>query len=177
MRKYTTAQRLKEVMALKKIRQIDIVRLAEPYCNVFKVKLGRNDISQYCSGIATPGQSKLNVMALALDVNEMWLMGYDVPMDRSDDPTDTEFIASLGKIKDKEELPPEVAAINTILYPNGKQIIKVNGEYYFDEAGHLTKDELNDLINTIAISVNSAAEMLIQKKQNILRQYLASDKT
>lgn len=42
--------------------------------------MGRNHISQYVSGKVKPNQDKLSILALALNVNEAWLMGYDVPM-------------------------------------------------------------------------------------------------
>ena len=51
----------------------------------FNVKLGRNSLSQYISGVYAPSQDKLSVLGLALDVSEAWLMGYNVPMGRDID--------------------------------------------------------------------------------------------
>lgn len=82
--KTTTANRLKKVMDQNGLRQVDILKKAEPYCKKFGVKLGRNDLSQYISGKVSPGQEKLTVLALALNVSEAWLMGFDVPMERID---------------------------------------------------------------------------------------------
>ena len=42
--------------------------------------MGRNHICQYVSGKVKPNQEKLSILALALNVNETWLLGYDVPM-------------------------------------------------------------------------------------------------
>jgi len=84
MRTATTAQRLKEIMHIRGIRQVDILRLAAPYCKQYDVSLGSNDLSQYVSGKVEPGQFKLTILGLALGVNEAWLMGYDVPMERSE---------------------------------------------------------------------------------------------
>lgn len=77
MAKYNTAYRLKEIMKERGLKQIDIIRLAQPYAQKYKTKIGRNDLSQYVSGKVTPGQSKLFILAKALGVNEAWLMGYD----------------------------------------------------------------------------------------------------
>ena len=63
------------------LRQIDILNKAIPFCKKYNVKLGRNDLSQYISGKVEPSQKKLTVLAEALEVNEAWLMGYDVPME------------------------------------------------------------------------------------------------
>lgn len=61
------------------LRQVDILKMAEPYCLKHNIKLGRNDLSQYVSGKVEPGQKKLTILSLALGVSEAWLMGYDVP--------------------------------------------------------------------------------------------------
>ena len=78
----TTAERLKEVMSIKGWKQVDILAAAQPYCNKYGIKLGRNDISQYVSGKVTPSQKKLTLLGLALNVSETWLMGFDVPMEK-----------------------------------------------------------------------------------------------
>ena len=77
MKKYTTADRLRQIMAERGLRQIDILDLCKPYCEKYGVKLGRNDISQYIAGKAAPKQDKLTILGLGLNVNEAWLMGYD----------------------------------------------------------------------------------------------------
>lgn len=59
------------------IKQIDILNLAAPYCKKYGVKLNKNDLSQYVNGKVEPGQHKLFILSLALDVNEAWLMGFD----------------------------------------------------------------------------------------------------
>lgn len=82
MKPYTTSQRLRQLMTARNLRQVDILRAAEPYCVKYNVKLGKNDLSQYVSGKVEPGQDKLTVLGFALNVSETWLMGYDVPMDR-----------------------------------------------------------------------------------------------
>lgn len=85
--KARTADRLSEIMRERNLKQVDILNLAKPYCEKYKVKLTKSDLSQYVSGKVEPGQTKIFVLAHALNVNEAWLMGADVPSQR--DLTDT----------------------------------------------------------------------------------------
>ena len=82
MKKFTTSQRLKQLMKERNIKQVDILIKAEPFCKKYGVKLNKNDLSQYVNGKVEPGQQKLSILGLALNVNEAWLMGYDVPQIR-----------------------------------------------------------------------------------------------
>lgn len=82
MKRFTTSQRLKQLMNERNIKQVDILIKAEPFCQKYGVKLNKNDLSQYVNGKVEPGQQKLSILGLALNVNEAWLMGYDVPQSR-----------------------------------------------------------------------------------------------
>lgn len=64
------------------LKQADILRLAQPYCEKYKIKLGKSDLSQFVNGKVEPGQWKITILSLALNVSEAWLMGLDVPMER-----------------------------------------------------------------------------------------------
>jgi repressor LexA len=86
--KKTTAERLQEIMDLRGLKQADIVRLCQPYAEKLGTKFQKSALSQYISGRNEPNQYKLTVLALALNVNESWLMGYDVPMERKNNTTD-----------------------------------------------------------------------------------------
>ena len=83
MKKSNTAQRLKEIMNEKNIKQVDILNACIPYCKKYGVKMSKSDISQYVSGKVEPGQDKLFVPGNALNVSEAWLMGFDVPKEKS----------------------------------------------------------------------------------------------
>lgn len=82
MKKQTTSERLKQIMSERNLRQVDILEMCKPYCQKYNIKLGRNDLSQYVTGKVEPGQKKLTVLGMALNVSEAWLMGFDVPMKR-----------------------------------------------------------------------------------------------
>ena len=56
--------------------------------------MNRSDISQYVSGKVEPGQDKLAVLAKALHVDPVWLMGIDVPMTPNASPIPTPIPAS-----------------------------------------------------------------------------------
>lgn len=85
--KESTATRLKQLIADRNLKQVDILEKALPYSKNYGIKLTKSDLSQYVSGKVVPGQEKLTILGLALNVSEAWLMGYDVPMERSAQPT------------------------------------------------------------------------------------------
>lgn len=70
----TTSQRLQMAMEMEHKRQTDLVVLTG---------LNKSTISRYCSGEVEPKADAINKLASALDVAEMWLWGYDVPMERT----------------------------------------------------------------------------------------------
>lgn len=81
-----TAERLKYLMENRNLRQVDILDLCKPYCQQYAVKMNKSDISQYLAGKSEPNQDKLAILSMALSVNESWLMGYDVSMQRDPPP-------------------------------------------------------------------------------------------
>ncbi len=101
MKEATTAQRLKQIMKERGLKQIDILEACKPYCEKYGVKLAKNDLSQYISGKVKPGQDKLSILGLALNVNEVWLMGYNVPSSKyePDSPTKGIKIPVLGYVR------------------------------------------------------------------------------
>lgn len=83
----TTAERLQEIMSEQNLKQVDIIERTKPYMKEYNAKLTRSDLSQYCSGKVRPAQDKMFLLAAALNVNEAWLMGYDVPRTRTTETT------------------------------------------------------------------------------------------
>lgn len=78
MMKSSTSERLKELMKERHLRQVDILEKCKPFFDVLDIRLNKSDLSQYVNGKVKPDQKKLTLLAHALDVNEPWLMGYDV---------------------------------------------------------------------------------------------------
>ena len=74
MKKYTTSERLKQIMQEKDMKQVDMLELVLPVCKKYGLKMNKSDISQYVSGKVEPNQRKLVALAEALNVSETWLM-------------------------------------------------------------------------------------------------------
>ena len=70
------AQRIRKAMDAKGKKQADLVR---------ETGLDRGSISSYLSGKYEPKQKAIYKLSKALDVSEAWLLGYEVPMTRTDD--------------------------------------------------------------------------------------------
>lgn len=68
----TFQARLKKAMEFNNMKQVDLVN---------KTGLDKTLINKYLAGIMKAKQDKLTILANALNVNEVWLMGYDVPME------------------------------------------------------------------------------------------------
>lgn len=71
----TIAERMKAAMDIRDMKQAELVSLTG---------IGKSSISTYLSGEYEPKQKNIYKIAEALSVNEAWLMGEDVPMDRVD---------------------------------------------------------------------------------------------
>lgn len=54
MERQTTAQRLRFIMEQRNLKQTDIIRMAEPYCAKYRIKLGKSDMSHQTMLIRTP---------------------------------------------------------------------------------------------------------------------------
>lgn len=74
LRQETIAVRIRTALKLKGIRQADLCKLAN---------IPKSSLSQYLSGDFEPKQDRIYLIAKALNVSEAWLMGFDVPMERT----------------------------------------------------------------------------------------------
>ena len=119
-----TKDRLKEAMRNAGKKQADLVR---------DTGLNRGTISRYLSGEVEPRQDAAYKLALALNVSETWLWGYDVPKERSANQKKNDdlvkIIAQMRKdpkffeiVSKLAELPPEqYASLTTIISALGKK--------------------------------------------------------
>lgn len=73
----TFSERLKEIL---EIREIKPSKLAE------LVDINKSTISQYLNGEYEPKRNRIELFAKTLNVNEAWLIGYDVDMKRETQP-------------------------------------------------------------------------------------------
>ena len=75
----TTPERLKVALRMANMKQSELCQCTG---------LDKGAVSSYVSGKYEPKSDAINKMAIALNVNEMWLWGYDVPMEREKDTPD-----------------------------------------------------------------------------------------
>ena len=73
----STAERLQFFLQKHNLKQVDIVRMCQPLCEKYNIRLQRNDINQYVRGIARPSSDRLTILSKALEVSEVWLLGYN----------------------------------------------------------------------------------------------------
>jgi len=55
-----------------------------PYQRQLGISMGKSALSQYVNDKQSPDQDRLYLLAKTLNVNEAWLMGYDVPKERKE---------------------------------------------------------------------------------------------
>lgn len=122
MRKYETADRIRQLMEEKNWKQVDIFNNSKPYQEKLGVKLGKSAISQYVNGIQAPDQRRLALLSLTFNVSEAWLMGYDVPREREAitetgySETDLRKLAESAKTFDGKPLSEnDIQAIQNII--------------------------------------------------------------
>lgn len=88
--KKDTSTRLQELMTIKNINQADLCQ---------RTGIPKSSMSMYLSGERSPRQNRLSQIAENLNISEAWLMGYDVPMERTDSLDDKSL-----SVKDKRDI-------------------------------------------------------------------------
>ena len=86
MEKHDIKDRLREAMTLRGLRAVDLVD---------RTGIPKGTISYYLSGHTQPKADRLYLLASALEVSEAWLLGYDVPIHRSDAQKKNDQLAKL----------------------------------------------------------------------------------
>lgn len=90
------ADRLKKAILIKDIKPAEIVRISETLYNNGKINkpLTKPLLSHYLKGTYEAKQDNVYTLSLILNVDEAWLMGYDVPME-----------STLNKNRNKAKIP------------------------------------------------------------------------
>ena len=91
---YEKKNRIEEALAIRGLKRID---LAE------KTGICRSTISNWANQKYQPKQKSLVVLAQALNVSELWLAGYDIPMERSPERVKMDMLAKSINIVRKDE--------------------------------------------------------------------------
>ena len=74
-------KRIAKALEIRGVRQVDLAKWA---------KIPKSSLSLYLKDAYEPKQDRLFEIAKVLRVSEAWLMGYDVPMEKSDDASPSE---------------------------------------------------------------------------------------
>ncbi len=155
----TISDRIKEGLQIRNMKQVELVE---------KTGIGKGALSSYISGKYNPKQNNIYKIAKALDVNEAWLMGYDVPMERINQLNklevtndELELLNNYKKLNDlgKKEANKRVAELTEInKYSNSSSVSK---EITYDDfetvAAHndgWTDDEIAEADRRILEDIN-----------------------
>lgn len=150
----TTAQRMREALELRKMKQIDLA---------LQTGIGKSSISTYLTGEYNPKQKNLYKIAKALNVSETWLMGLDVPMERT------------NNIVTSQELQEQVEELGfhnfiNLISSAGYEITNLSENIYeiLSERYHwcfkISKDELEELDKNIMNYVCYATDKFMSEK-------------
>lgn len=126
----TTADRIKAGMEIRGLKQTDLVE---------KTGISKGALSSYISGRYTPKQNNIYLIAKALNVNEAWLMGADVPMDKKTD--------SLTKRDTK--------CIEKILDATREQLLSQEG-LMFEGGQPATQEQIDSILSAMQIGMEMA---------------------
>lgn len=112
-RQFTIAQRLREALNIRRKTQADLMR---------ETGIDKGSISHYLSGRYEPKQKAIYKLAQALSVNEAWLLGYNVPMDRTAEQKKNDQLAELiVEMRTDDDLYNTVVALAELKRNNEKQ--------------------------------------------------------
>lgn len=81
MNKVDIKERIKQGLEIREITQTQLAARAN---------IDKGQLSSYISGKYKPRQNNIDALATALNVNEAWLMGFDVPMERASNNVETD---------------------------------------------------------------------------------------
>lgn len=73
--KESCASRLKKALSIRNMTQAELCQ---------KTKIPKSALSEYIKGLYDPKQDRLIILSEALNVDPVWLMGFDVPMEKED---------------------------------------------------------------------------------------------
>ena len=106
MQKIELKDRLREALEMRGMRAVDLVE---------KTGIPKGTISYYLSGKTEPKADRLYIIAQVLDINEAWLLGYDVPKERPTERKKNDQLAKLvARLKRDENFYNTVVALSNL---------------------------------------------------------------
>lgn len=107
-----TSLRIKQAMAAKGMKQVDLMEKCQELGEKYGVKFGKSGLSQWVNGLYKPSGKKLTILSMALGVPEVWLMGFnDIP-----DEMETRVDVSMKTDKELRKMVKQF-----LLLPNDRQ--------------------------------------------------------
>lgn len=112
---YTRDNRIAEALEIRGWKQVDLVE---------RTGIAKSSINAWVKQNWQPRQAALMKMAKVLDVSEMWLAGYDIPMERAPEQKQADALIELYKqLRSDAEFKELVFKIRK-LSPENYQTIK-----------------------------------------------------
>lgn len=93
------AARIAKALSIRGMRQYELCQ---------KTKIPKSAMSQYISGAFEPKQDRIYLISQALNVDPVWLMGYDVPMEKQAQPEQKKIPLSEATLTEGEKLMLEL---------------------------------------------------------------------
>ena len=109
-------ERLKLALDNKKMKPIELSE---------RTGIPKSMISYYLSGKSVPKADRIYKIALTLDVNEAWLMGYDVPKERTAGQKKNDDLAAI--IVNMRQRPELIEFMSKVLELSPEQFSNVDG--------------------------------------------------
>ena len=93
------ATRIAKALSIRGMRQADLCQ---------KTNIPKSAISQYINGAFEPKQDRVYLISQALNVDPVWLMGYDVPMEKQAQPETKKVPLTEAELSEGEQLVVEL---------------------------------------------------------------------
>lgn len=109
--------RLQQALDRKNWKSVDLVEATG---------VPKGAVSYYLAGRSKPKADRLYTIAQALDVSEAWLLGYDVPMGRTDDQKKNDQLAKLVvRMRSDEGFYKTVTALANLTESQYRSIVQL----------------------------------------------------
>lgn len=132
----TFSERLEYALKYRGMRQSDLAK---------EIGVSRSSVCQYLNNICEPKGKRFERVAKALDVNEPWLMGWDVPLTKYDGTP--------------EEFPTAKDSRDEISYSQAIDILYKQMDFLSQESAN-TSDSIK--LSCLSNSMSKVAEILLK---------------
>jgi transcriptional regulator with XRE-family HTH domain len=87
--------RIKKALSIRNMTQTEL-------CS--KTKISKSTLSEYLTGRYEPKQDRIYILSQALNVDPVWLWGYDVPMEKKETPEEKKIPLTEDQLSEGEKL-------------------------------------------------------------------------